>query len=137
MILGEDTCLEKERVLSKMIPRKVGMGLKRRRELNKNRWGWRLAWLGSTEKKEVSHLLGLREKEPVLRPALQSNQSSLCGLDRMRNRGGGEGPEGHIVNIKRAADGREARRSLKREKRTGPRTDPCGTPRRTGKERLL
>ena len=26
------------------IPRKVGVGLKRRRELNKKRWGWRLAW---------------------------------------------------------------------------------------------
>ena len=29
-------------------------------ELNKKRWGWRLAWWGSNEKKKASHLLGLR-----------------------------------------------------------------------------
>ena len=35
-------------------------------------------------------------------------------------------------------EGREAGRSLmKREKSTGPGTDPCGTPQRTQKERLL
>ena len=35
-------------------------------------------------------------------------------------------------------EGTEAGRSLmKREKSTRPRTDPCGTPRRTRKERLL
>ena len=42
---------------SKVTPRKVVVGLKRRRELNKRR----LAWWGSTEKKEASYLLGLRE----------------------------------------------------------------------------
>ena len=41
-------------------PRKVGVGLKQKRELNKRRFGWRLAWWESTEKKEASHLLGLR-----------------------------------------------------------------------------
>ena len=30
------------------------------RELSKRRLGWRLAWWGSSEKKEASHLLGLR-----------------------------------------------------------------------------
>ena len=34
-------------------------------------------------------------------------------------------------------EGREAGRSFKREKSTGPRTDPCRTPRWTRKERLL
>ena len=53
---SEDTCLEKERVRSKVTPRKVGVGLKRRRDPSKRR----LAWWGSTEKKEASHLLGLR-----------------------------------------------------------------------------
>ena len=53
LAFSEDTCLEKERVRSKVNPRKVGVGLKRRRELSKRRWG-------STEKKEASHLLGLR-----------------------------------------------------------------------------
>ena len=60
LAVSEDTCLENKRVLSKMTPRKVGVGLKRRRELSKRRLGWRLAWWGSTEKKEASHLLELR-----------------------------------------------------------------------------
>ena len=60
LAFSEDTCLEKERVRLKMTPRKVGVGLKRRREPTRRRLGWRLAWWGSTEKKEASHLLGLR-----------------------------------------------------------------------------
>ena len=40
----EDTCLEKERVRSKVTPRKVGVGLKRRREPSRRRLGCRLAW---------------------------------------------------------------------------------------------
>ena len=47
----------------------------------------------------------------MLRPALQSKQSSLCGLHRSRDLGG-EGPNGQIVSEKRAADGRR-QRSLK------------------------
>ena len=60
LAFSEDTCLEKERVRSKMTPRKVGVGLKRRREPSRRRLGWRLARWGSTVKKEASHLLGLR-----------------------------------------------------------------------------
>ena len=45
---------------SKVTPREVGVGLKQIREFSKRRWGWRLAWRRSTEKKEASHLLGLR-----------------------------------------------------------------------------
>ena len=56
LAFSEDTCLANERVWFKMTPRKVGVGLKRRRELSKRR----LAWWGTTEKKEASHLLGLR-----------------------------------------------------------------------------
>ena len=59
LAFSKDTCLEKERVRSKVTLRKVGVGLKRRRELSRRRWGWRLAWWGSTEKKEASHLLRL------------------------------------------------------------------------------
>ena len=40
---SEETCLEKERVRSKVTARKVGMGLKRRRELSKRRLGYRLS----------------------------------------------------------------------------------------------
>ena len=60
LAFSEDTCLVKERVRSKVIPRKVGVGLKRRREFSKRRLSWRLAWWGFTEKKEASHLFGLR-----------------------------------------------------------------------------
>ena len=59
LAFSEDTCLEKKRVQSKVTPRKVGAGLKQRRELKKKMLGWRLAWWGFTEK-EASHFLGLR-----------------------------------------------------------------------------
>ena len=62
LAISEDTCLERERVRSKVTPRKVGVGLKRRREPSRRRLGWRLAWWGSTEKKEASHFLGMRGK---------------------------------------------------------------------------
>ena len=83
LTISEDTCLEKEIVRSKVTPRKVGVGLKRRREPSRRRLGWRLAWWGSTEK-EASHLLGLRGRH-------------LCSLRR-----GGGGPNGQIVSVKRA-----------------------------------
>ena len=90
----EDTCLEKERVLSKVTPRKVGVGLKWRREPSERR----LAWWGSTEKEGGLTL-------------------TLCGLHRSRDRGGG-GPNGQIVSIKRAADGRRqrSRKIIKKER---------------------
>ena len=62
LAFSKDSCLEKERVQLKVIPRKIGVGLKRRREPSRRRLGWRLAWWGSTEKKEASHLLGLRRR---------------------------------------------------------------------------
>ena len=59
LAFSEDICLEKERVRSKVTPKKVRVKLKRRREPSRRRLGWRLAWLESTEK-EASHLLGLK-----------------------------------------------------------------------------
>ena len=44
LAFSEDTCLEKEKVRSKVTPRKVGVGLKRRQEPSRRRLGWRLAW---------------------------------------------------------------------------------------------
>ena len=44
LAFSEDTCLEKKRVRSKVTPRKVGVGFKRRREPSRRRLGWRLAW---------------------------------------------------------------------------------------------
>ena len=57
LAFSKDTCLEKKRVRLKVTPRKVRVGLKRRREPSRRR----LAWWGFTEK-EASHLLGLRGK---------------------------------------------------------------------------
>ena len=57
---SKGACLEEKRVRSKVIPRKVGVGLKRRGELSKKRWCWKLVWYDSTEKKETSNLLKLR-----------------------------------------------------------------------------
>ena len=51
----------------------------------------------------------IERKALVLRPALQSKQSSLCGLHRGGDRGGRGGPNGRIVSIKRAADRRRQR----------------------------
>ena len=63
------------------------------------------------DREKTSHLLGLRGRQPVLRPAPQSNQSFLCALHRSRNRGGGE-PNGQIVSVKITAD-RKRQRSRK------------------------
>ena len=41
LAFSKDTCLEKERVRSKVTPRKVGVVLKWRRESNRRRLGWR------------------------------------------------------------------------------------------------
>ena len=65
LAFSEDTCLEKERVQSKVTPRNIGVGLKQRREPSRRRLGWRLARWGSTEK-EASHLLELRERHQYL-----------------------------------------------------------------------
>ena len=43
LTFSEDKSLDKERVLSKVITRKIGVGFKRKGEMNKRRWGWRLA----------------------------------------------------------------------------------------------
>ena len=40
LAFSEDTCLEKERVQSKVTPRKVGVGLRRRREPSRRRLAW-------------------------------------------------------------------------------------------------
>ena len=50
----------------------------------------------------------IERKTPVLRLALQYNQSFLCFLHHNRNRGEG-GPNGQTVSIRRAAYGRRHR----------------------------
>ena len=66
LAFSKETCLEKQRVQSKVTPRKVGVGLEWRRELSKRRLGWRLVWWESTEKKGASHFLGLRGRHHYL-----------------------------------------------------------------------
>ena len=87
-----------------MTPRKVEVGLKRSRELNKRRFGWRLAWCG-TEKKEASHLLGLRGRHQYS----EQRSNWICSLHCCRDRWRG-GPNGQIVSVKTAADGRRQKR---------------------------
>ena len=138
MAFSEDTCLEKERVRLKATPRKVEVGLKRRRKLSKRRLGWRLAWWGSIEKEEASHLLGLRGRHQYSDQRSNQNRAPFMASTTVEPSGGG--PNIQIVSIKKqlTEEGREAGRSLmKREKSTRPRTDTCGTPQRTRNERLM
>ena len=76
LAFSEDTCLKKERVRSKMTARKVGVGLKWRREPSSRRLGWRLAWWGSTEKKETPHFLGLRGRHQYSNQRANRNRAS-------------------------------------------------------------
>ena len=55
--LQRSSCFEKERVRSKVTPRKVGVGLKRRREPSRRRLGWRFAWWGSIVFDNLSNLV--------------------------------------------------------------------------------
>ena len=66
-------CLEKERVRSNVTQKKIGVELKRRRGLSKRKLGWRLAWWGSTAKKNASHFLGLRRRHQY--PDQHSNRN--------------------------------------------------------------
>ena len=88
LAFSEDTCLEKERVRSKVTPRKVGVRLKRRRERNWRRLGWKLAWWGSTEKKEASHLLGLRGRHQYSYQRSNRNRAPCVASTAVGTRGG-------------------------------------------------
>ena len=44
LAFSENTCLEKKRLRSKVTPKKIGVGLKRRRKPSRRRLGWRLPW---------------------------------------------------------------------------------------------
>ena len=91
LVLSEDTCLEKERVRSKVTARKVGVGLSRKREPSRRRLGWRLAWWGSTEKKEASHFLGLRGRHQYSDQRSNRNRAPCVASTAV----GTEGEEDH------------------------------------------
>ena len=135
----EKTYLEKQRVWSKVTPRKVGVELKRRREPSRMRLGWRLAWWGSTKKNEASHLLGLKGKHQHSDQRSHRNRASCVASTAVGTKGKrNKWPDRQRKREQLTEEGRKAGRSLmKKEKSTGPRTDPCETPRRTRKERHL
>ena len=89
LAFSEDTCLEKERVRSKVTLRKVGVGLKRRWEPSKRR----LAWWESTEKKEASHLLGLRGRHQYSDQRSNRNRAPCVASTAV----GTEGEEDHMA----------------------------------------
>ena len=107
LAFSEDTCLEKETVRSKVAPRKVEVGLKRRRELSRRRLGWRLAWSGSTEKKKASHLLGLKGRREYSDQRSNRIRDPCVAYSSGGRRVGG--PNDQIVSLKKAADGRKQR----------------------------
>ena len=87
LAFSEDTCLEKERVRSKVTPRKVIVRLKRRREPSKRRLGWKLAWWRSTEKKEASHLLRLRGRHQYSDQRSNQNKASCITFNAVGTEG--------------------------------------------------
>ena len=87
LAFSEDTCLEKERVWSKVILRKIGVGLKRRWEPSRRRLGWRLAWWGSTEKNEASHLLGSRGRHQYSDQRFNQNRAPCVASTAVETEG--------------------------------------------------
>ena len=70
--------------------------------------GLEISLVGIHGEEECITFARIERKTPVLRPALQPKQTSSCGLHRSGNRGCG-GPNGQIVSVKTAADGRRQR----------------------------
>ena len=87
LAFSEDTSLLKESTRSKVTPRKVEVGLKRRREPSRRRWGWRIAWWGSTEKNEASHLLGLRGRHQYSDQRSSRNRAPCVASIAVRTEG--------------------------------------------------
>ena len=87
LAFSKDTCLEKERVQSKVTPRKVGVGLKQTWEPSRKRLGWRLAWWGSTEKKEASHLLELRGRHQYSDQRSNQNRAACVASTTVGTKG--------------------------------------------------
>ena len=72
---------------SKRIPRKVGVGLKRRREPSRRRLGWWFALWEPTEKKEASHLLGLRGRHQYSDQRSNRNRATCVASTAVRTKG--------------------------------------------------
>ena len=72
---------------SKVISRKVGVGLEQRQEPSKRRLGWRLGWWESTEKKEASHLLRLRGRHQYSDQRSNQNRASCVASTAVGDQG--------------------------------------------------
>ena len=75
--------------------------------MSKRRLGWRLAWWESTEKEEASHLLGLRGRHQYSEQRSNGNRAPCVASSAVGTEGGE--PNGQIVSVKIAADGRRQR----------------------------
>ena len=87
LAFSEDICLEKVSVRSKRIPRKVGVGLKRGREPSRRRLGWWFALWEPTEKKETSHLIGLRGRHQYSDQRSNRNRATCVASTAVRTKG--------------------------------------------------
>ena len=67
-------------------PKKVGVGLKQKREPSKRILGWRLAWWGSTEKKEALHLLGLTGRHQCSNQSSNGNRAPCVASTAVENK---------------------------------------------------
>ena len=81
-------------------PKKSFNGVDAERELNKGKLGWRLAWWGSTEKKEASHLLELSGKYQYSDKCSNRNRASCVASIAV-------GTEGEEDQMARSAAWRE------------------------------
>ena len=95
-------------------PKKGGSGIEMEAGVELEEVGLEVSLVGIHCEERGLTFARIERKTPVLRPALQSNQSSLCSLHRCGDRGRG-GPNGQIV---RAPDERRQRnREIIDEKR--------------------
>ena len=77
----------KEKIVVKGDPKKSWSGIETEVGVEEEEVGWRLAWWGSTEKKEASHLLGLRGRHQYLNQHSNPNRapcvaSTAVGTER-------------------------------------------------------
>ena len=89
-------------------PKKSWSGIKTEAGAEQEEAGLEVSLAGIHRKEGGPTPARTERKTPVLRPALQSKQSSPCGLHRSGDRGGG-GPNGQTASAKRTADGRRQR----------------------------
>ena len=120
------------------MPRNLGVGLNERGMPRRFSRGWKVAWWGSVEKKEDSHLFGLSGSLHKLDHVSRTVREDWTTEDAFS----GFGEEDQMA---RSSAYREAwaprgkslvMSSTNRMKRTGPSTELWGTPRLMRKERL-